>query len=88
MDLGLAVPQHLAPSVHLGVPRLLQWLVSPLSLALAFPFLSGSRRNFAQLCPLCTRAARWVVIPLYLIYDSGKVILSALDRQQEGKKTA
>ncbi|TKA51423.1 hypothetical protein B0A53_05336 [Rhodotorula sp. CCFEE 5036] len=30
----------------------------------------------------------WVVIPLYLIYDSGKVILSALDRQQEGKKTA
>lgn len=87
MDLGLAIAQHLAPSVHLGVPRLLQRPVSPLFRFFPFFFLRLTKETSLNFAPLYSRS-RWVVIPLYLIYDSGKVILSALDRQQAGKKTA
>lgn len=86
MDLGLAIAQHLAPSVHLGLPRLLQWPVSPCFRCLSSFSDSRKKTSLNLYPPLYSH--RWVVIPLYLIYDSGKVILSALDRQQEGKKTA
>lgn len=53
-----------------------------------FPCLVRLTEKFRSTLPPVYSRRRWVVIPLYLIYDSGKVILSALDRQQEGKKTA
>lgn len=81
VDFGLALTQHIAPALHLGVPLLLQRPVRNTVSRFGRSSVVSSRRDWDLSAELTARfRCRWVAIPLFLIYDSSKVILSALER--------